>query len=313
MTSSTSCSFSYNCNIGNKQTATQTFYAETANKDLYGAMTTDEFISNWICLDYPSPPSFTNYNENFFLSPNSREDEAGSSQNLRTHLSTYTDFAPPAMFTTTQVTPDFFNFSLDTNLPPNDMSLDCMGPIHPDDLAYNSPQFLSQQTPVSMIDPNESRSPETYHNSNGTNDAFLEDKTTTTTVLSQWSSLPESSTINNAVTSSKPRTTRKPSDTRITLPELYERMGLGDDHSEARKREQRILELLRQSGFKLGEQTWVRDTQEADRKKIIEELYTLTYPEYGYSKDLIELIVRRGCYYVMQGRLRKLRKQVRTR
>ncbi|KAA8909739.1 hypothetical protein TRICI_004388 [Trichomonascus ciferrii] len=267
-------------------------------------MTTDEFISNWICLDYPSPPSFTNYNDSFFLSStNSREDETGCPRT--TQLSTYTEITPPAPeFTPNQGGLDFFNFSL---LSPNEMNMEGPSPIHPEDLAYNSPQFLSQQTPVSMIDPNESRSPEAYHS----NDAFLEDRT----MHSQLSPLqpPSANTRYSTTMNSKSRTPRKPSDTRITLPELYERMGLGDNHTEARKREQRILELLRESGFKLGEQTWVRDTQEADRKKIIEELYSVTYPEYGYSKELIELIVRRGCYYVMQGRLRKLRKQVKAR
>lgn len=101
---------------------------------------------------------------------------------------------------------------------------------------------------------------------------------------------------------------RKQSESRISLPELYIRMGLGHDHEEARTREQRILTILRSEGFKLGEQTWIRDTTENDRRRIIGEIYEQTYAEYRYSRELIEVIVRRGSYYLMQGRLRRIRR-----
>ncbi|CAN6637537.1 hypothetical protein TRVA0_016S01662 [Trichomonascus vanleenenianus] len=101
---------------------------------------------------------------------------------------------------------------------------------------------------------------------------------------------------------------RKQSESRISLPELYQRMGLEHDHEEARHREQRVLQILRQQGFQLGERTWIRDTTEVDRRNIIDEIYNQTYNDYGYSKELIEVIIRRGSYYLMQGRLRRLRR-----
>jgi hypothetical protein len=101
---------------------------------------------------------------------------------------------------------------------------------------------------------------------------------------------------------------RKQSESRIALPELYKRMGLGDNHDEARVREQRILNILRREGFQLGEQTWIRDTTEKERKRIIDTILHETQPEYGYSRELIEVVVRRGSYYLMQGRLRRIRR-----
>jgi hypothetical protein len=101
---------------------------------------------------------------------------------------------------------------------------------------------------------------------------------------------------------------RKQSESRISLPELYQRMGLGHNHEEARTREQKILNILRQQGFKLGEKTWIRDTTDQVRTAIIQEIYRQTFADYGYSKELLEVIVRRGSYYMMQGRLRRIRR-----
>lgn len=101
---------------------------------------------------------------------------------------------------------------------------------------------------------------------------------------------------------------RKQSESRIALPELYKRMGLGDNHDEARVREQRILNILRREGFQLGEQTWIRDTTEQERKRIIDTIVNETRPDYGYPRELIEVVVRRGSYYLMQGRLRRIRR-----
>lgn len=101
---------------------------------------------------------------------------------------------------------------------------------------------------------------------------------------------------------------RKQSESRIALPELYKRMGLGDNHDEARVREQRILNILRREGFQLGEQTWIRDTTEQERKRIIDTIVNETQPDYGYPRELIEVVVRRGSYYLMQGRLRRIRR-----
>lgn len=116
----------------------------------------------------------------------------------------------------------------------------------------------------------------------------------------------EALSSDTSVTSPKPL--RKQCESRLSLPELYIRMGLGHNHDEARIREQRVLGILRAEGFKLGERTWIRDTTEYERKRIINKIYTLTYDEYKYSRELIEVIVRRGSYYLMQGRLRRIRR-----
>ncbi|KAK9248771.1 hypothetical protein V1506DRAFT_202532 [Lipomyces tetrasporus] len=105
-----------------------------------------------------------------------------------------------------------------------------------------------------------------------------------------------------------PRAPRKQSESRIPLPDLHARMGLAHDPDEARAREQHILGILQDQGFPLGERTWIRDTEEKDRRRIIEEIYRQTRDLYGYERSLLEVIVRRGAYYLMQGRLRRLRR-----
>lgn len=117
-----------------------------------------------------------------------------------------------------------------------------------------------------------------------------------------------SSSLDNSSACSGSKPIRKQSESRISLPELYQRMGLGHDHDTARSREQRILTILKKEGFRLGERTWIRDTSEKERRRMINEIYRQTYPDYHYSKELIEVIVRRGSYYLMQGRLRRIRR-----
>ncbi|KAK9450229.1 uncharacterized protein V1518DRAFT_367004, partial [Limtongia smithiae] len=107
------------------------------------------------------------------------------------------------------------------------------------------------------------------------------------------------------------RTPRKQSESRIPLPELHARMGLGHAPDEARAREQHILNILQEQGFPLGDKTWIRDTEEKDRRRMIEEIYKRTFDLYGYDRNLLEVIVRRGAYYLMQGRLRRLRRSKR--
>lgn len=101
---------------------------------------------------------------------------------------------------------------------------------------------------------------------------------------------------------------RKQSESRLSLPSLYARMGLANDHVLAREREQRVLHILQREGFKLGERTWIRDTTEKERKRIIDCIWNETFDDYGYGRELLEVIVRRGSYYLMQGRLRRIRR-----
>ncbi|KAK7206623.1 hypothetical protein BZA70DRAFT_274716 [Myxozyma melibiosi] len=125
------------------------------------------------------------------------------------------------------------------------------------------------------------------------------------------SSLKAGQPSNGAAPVRPPRAPRKQSESRIPLPDLHARMGLAQDPDEARSREQHILGILQDQGFPLGERTWIRDTEEKERRRIIEEIYKQTYELYGYERSLLEVIVRRGAYYLMQGRLRRLRRSKR--
>lgn len=102
---------------------------------------------------------------------------------------------------------------------------------------------------------------------------------------------------------------RRNTEARISMVHLYERMGLSSDPAEAGRRESCIMALLRGAGFQIGQKTWIRDTDEATRVRIIDEIFNATFEEFGYDKDLLELIVRRGAYYQMQRRLRQIRKR----
>ncbi|ODQ65811.1 hypothetical protein NADFUDRAFT_82772 [Nadsonia fulvescens var. elongata DSM 6958] len=105
----------------------------------------------------------------------------------------------------------------------------------------------------------------------------------------------------------------KQNESRLSLPNLYILMGLATNHKEAAFREKKILGMLESRGFKLGEQTWIRDTTETFRKDILDWIYNDTFADFGYDKDLIEIIIKRNCYYVMQGKLRKIRRGKRRR
>lgn len=102
---------------------------------------------------------------------------------------------------------------------------------------------------------------------------------------------------------------RRHTEARISMAQLYDRMGLADDPTEAGRRESCIMELLRKAGFEIGHKTWIRDTDESTRTRIIQDIFISTYDEFGYDKDLLELIVRRSAYYQMQRRLRQIRKR----
>lgn len=63
-------------------------------------------------------------------------------------------------------------------------------------------------------------------------------------------------------------------------------------------------------GYALGYRSWVRDTKEKERTEYIDKLYQYTrfcYPE--LNRPQLEIIIKRGTYNVMQGRLRKDRRR----
>lgn len=100
---------------------------------------------------------------------------------------------------------------------------------------------------------------------------------------------------------------RNRSISKMPLTKLYKMMGLENDHVKAKWREECIMDIVRAEGFDVGNQTWIRDTEDSTRKRIIESIYRQT-KEFGYNCELLEIIVRRGTYARMQSRLRQRRR-----
>lgn len=133
---------------------------------------------------------------------------------------------------------------------------------------------------------------------------YMEAVTSTTTSPSDYDTPHNASSSSSSVSVAS----RKQPESRMSQPELFSRMGLSHDPEEARNRENRVLSLLKSRGFKLGEQTWIRDTTPAVRQEIVDFIHASTVQEYGYSKYMIEVVIRRACYHLMQGRLRRIRR-----
>lgn len=101
------------------------------------------------------------------------------------------------------------------------------------------------------------------------------------------------------------------SDSRLSLAQLAVVLGLGKDVKETSKREKEVLSILRNDlGFPLGEKTWIRDTPVKERDRLLDELVVCTEMRYhyGYSREILSVVVRRASYYLMQGRLRRERR-----
>lgn len=96
------------------------------------------------------------------------------------------------------------------------------------------------------------------------------------------------------------------SSSKIPLHLLFTLMGIHDPYL-GKHHEEYIIRLLHEEGFKVGYQTWVRDTSLADRRKIVDNIHVKA-AKLGYCKDMIELIIRRGSYCRMQCKLRKVRR-----
>lgn len=104
---------------------------------------------------------------------------------------------------------------------------------------------------------------------------------------------------------------RRISDSRLSLQDLSKVLDLEHDQRETANRESQILKILKDElGFELGLRTWVRDTKSDEREKLIGALFAIVQERYnyGYSKDILEKVVRRASYYMMQGRLRRERR-----
>ena len=102
---------------------------------------------------------------------------------------------------------------------------------------------------------------------------------------------------------------KKISDSRLSAEALARVLNL-QSADEAREIEKFVLECLSQKcGFPLGYKTWVRDTTKSERDVILGKLYLMIKPRYPqYSIEILEKIIRRATYYMMQSRLRRERR-----
>lgn len=102
---------------------------------------------------------------------------------------------------------------------------------------------------------------------------------------------------------------KKVSDSRLSAQGLAKVLKL-DSPEEALKRERYILDIFENElHYPLGYKTWVRDTFKDYRVKLIDQLHERVkhrYPEYDHS--VLETIIRRATYYMMQSRLRRERR-----
>ncbi|CUS23898.1 LAQU0S12e02498g1_1 [Lachancea quebecensis] len=102
---------------------------------------------------------------------------------------------------------------------------------------------------------------------------------------------------------------RKVSDSRLSAQGLAEVLNL-ESAEEALRRERFILDIFeRELQYPLGYKTWVRDTSKEYRTQLLDQLHrrvSQTYPE--YDKPVLETIIRRATYYMMQSRLRRERR-----
>ncbi|KAL6942160.1 hypothetical protein ACO0QE_003326 [Hanseniaspora vineae] len=130
------------------------------------------------------------------------------------------------------------------------------------------------------------------------------DKTSTNSSISP-ASLSLIRTVGHAVYTKD----KKISDSRLSAEALARVLNL-QSADEAREIEKFVLECLSQRcGFPLGYKTWVRDTTKTEREVILNKLYLMVKPQYPqYSIEILEKIIRRATYYMMQSRLRRERR-----
>ena len=102
---------------------------------------------------------------------------------------------------------------------------------------------------------------------------------------------------------------KKVSDSRLSAQGLAQVLHL-DSPEEALQREKYILQIFEEDlHYPLGYKTWIRDTEKEERTELINELYDRVkgrYPDYNH--EILETIIRRATYYMMQSRLRRERR-----
>lgn len=135
----------------------------------------------------------------------------------------------------------------------------------------------------------------------------LPSDTNVETISSTTSLVPSSAGPSSSSTSSEQN--KRVSDSRLSAQGLAQVLNLNSPE-EALKRERYILDIFENDlHYPLGYKTWVRDTSKEYRVKLIQELHDRVkerYPEYDHS--VLETIIRRATYYMMQSRLRRERR-----
>ena len=107
-----------------------------------------------------------------------------------------------------------------------------------------------------------------------------------------------------------PKTGKKIADSRLSVAALAEVLKV-DSLEEALTTERYILDIFENElHYPLGYKTWIRDTPKCERERLINQLYERTKHKYpNYDKSILETIIRRSTYSMMQSRLRKERKK----
>ncbi|ANZ73253.1 BA75_01398T0 [Komagataella pastoris] len=195
-------------------------------------------------------------------------------------------------------------------------SVSSMESIKPPTSTSSFSSFSSASSSSSYISP---ASTTTNNSTSPTNAASAGDIISTTTLQPAVlrNSIAESKKKNHTidiVTETGER--KKISDSRLSLPELSKILNLANNQKEASIREKNILNILQTTlGFPLGLKTWIRDTSSQERDALIDQLYINVQQNYnyGYSKEILEIIIRRASYYMMQGRLRRERRAMRKK
>lgn len=102
---------------------------------------------------------------------------------------------------------------------------------------------------------------------------------------------------------------RRVSDSRLSAKGLAQVLNLSST-KEALQIEKNILNIFQNElHYPLGYRTWIRDNTKTERKYLIEELYQRVNKIYpAYDIKILETVIRRATYSMMQSRLRKERK-----
>lgn len=98
-------------------------------------------------------------------------------------------------------------------------------------------------------------------------------------------------------------------DSRLSLVRLGEVLNTSS-LAETIEIEKFVLDIFENTlGFPMGRRTWIRDTSDEYREKMLNALHELVAPTYPkMTRSLLETVIKRATYSMMQGRLRKERR-----